>query len=438
MTQRERGQGRELEAIRAIARTRRTDDLAGVCDDMQRIAAASTDSERVAIYLFDAPARQLVMATTPFGYDGCLAERHRRASIDTPIWGDVVNTLTPLVFSAASLPEANRAAVIGAGFAEFAIIPLHADGSLIGTLNLARTRPEPYAPETVQLALALGDQISAQIERARLYIEEKQRGQSLERLNADLRRSYEELALAQSELLRKERLASLGELAVLVAHEVRNPLGVVFNVVSQLRRLIPGDVREARQLLGILDQEAARLDRIVKDFLDFGRPASPQSKPIDVAPLVDSAIELTTLALEGARVSWSVDIPADASRLEADEHLLRQALVNLFVNAAEAQALDGTVGVKTVACRVDGRDHLRLSIANGGPAVGRGLLERAFDPFFTTKASGTGLGLTIVRRIVEAHAGQVTIEPLDGGGAVVTLTLPLRACPPARADPAAS
>jgi signal transduction histidine kinase len=375
-------------------------------------------------------ARELVMAAVPHGYDGDLAQRYRRTSLDGPLMGDAIRTLKPVVFSASSLPEAYRAVCLGAGFVEFAVVPLHSDGVLTGTLNLARTRNAPYASGTVQLALALSDQISVQIERARLYVEEKERARKLARLNDDLRTSYEELARTQTELVRRERLASLGELAVLVAHEVRNPLGVLFNVASQLRKLLPPKPREAALLVGILQEEADRLDRIVKDFLDFGRPASPRPRLIDIGAVVDGAIELTRLALRGPQVeqvAWHVEISPEARHLVADEHLVRQVLVNLFTNAVEAQMSAGAVWVKTVRCEYEGREHVRLSIEDEGATVPEEILEHAFEPFFTTKASGTGLGLTIVRRTVEAHSGRVSIGPREAGGTVVLLLLPVGA-----------
>jgi two-component system sensor histidine kinase HydH len=394
----ERELGEELDAIRAIARTRKTDDMEGLCGELQVIAATSTQSERSAIYLIEPTSHELVMATAPHGYDGELAQRHQRTSLDGPIMGDAVRTLKPVVFSAASLPAGYRNACLAAGFVEFAVAPLHSDGTLTGTLNLARTRHEPYAAATVQLALALSDQISVQIERPRLYVDEKKRARNLARLNDELRKSYEDLATAQTELVRRERLASLGELAVLVAHEVRNPLGVMFNVASQLRKLLPPKPREAALLLGIFQEEADRLDRIVKDFLDFGRPASPRPTPVDIHALVDDAIELTRLALRNTRVEWHVDISTQARHIVADEHLVRQVLVNLFTNAVEAQSSGGRVWVNAVRCEHEGHEHVRLSIEDDGATVPEAVMEQAFEPFFTTKASGTGLGLTIVER----------------------------------------
>ena len=410
----------EIEAIRLIARTRKTDDLAALCAEMQVIAAASTNSERAAIYLLGPDRNRLVMATTPHGYDGDLAEKHRVASLDTPIMGEVIRTLSPLVFSAKSLPEAFREPSIRAGFVEYAVVPLHSDGVLTGTLNLARARAEPYAKDVVQVALTLADQISVQIERARLYLAEKERSESLARANADLVRSYQQLASAQSELIRRERLASLGELAMLVAHEVRNPLGVMFNVAAELRK-IPAVPPNASELVGILEEEAARLERIVHAFLDFGRPITPTFKRVSVRNVIDTAIELTTRALSITATTWDVEVESAASEVEADEHLLRQALVSLLTNAAESQSPAGTIHVRA---RCSGA-RLLLSVEDEGSAVDPSILDRVFDPFFTTKASGTGLGLAIVKRNADAHGGEVTIASGRSRGTIVTMSVPM-------------
>ena len=414
----------ELEAIRLIARTRKTHDLAALCGEMQIIAAASTYSERAAIYLLTPDRTKLAMATTPYGYEGDLAEKHRMAPLDSPILGEVIRKLIPLVFSASSLPDAYREASVRAGFVEYAVVPLHSDGVLTGTLNLARTRSEPYAKDIVQLALTLGDQISVQIERARLYLAEKERSESLARVNADLLRSYEELASAQTELIRQERRASLGELAVLVAHEVRNPLGVMFNVAAELRK-IPAVPPSASLLVGILEEEAARLERIVHAFLDFGHPITPTFKRVSVRNVVDTAIELTTRALSITAATWHVEVETGASELEADEHLLGQALVSLLTNAAESQSLRGTIYVRARCSGNGGNERLLLSVEDEGTAVDPRILDRVFDPFFTTKASGTGLGLAIVKRNADAHGGEVTIAPGRSKGTIVTMSVPI-------------
>lgn len=414
----------ELEAVRTIARTQKTDDLEGLCAELQVVAAKATASERAAIYLMSGDESELIMAATPYGYGGDLAVRYRRRPMDLSMLGEVVRTLKPLVFSVDSLPEAHRRPSIEAGFAEYAIVPLHSQGVLTGTLNLARTRKEPYAESDVRLALALGDQISVQIERVRLYLAAQERARSLASLNDELRRSHEELTRAQSELIQKERLASLGELAVVVAHEVRNPLGVIFNVATQLRRNVLDQSPQASELVTILEEEASRLDRIVRAFLEFGRPSLPRMREVRVAALVESAIELTTRAIPCGAITWQVDFDPDATDLVCDEHLLREALVSVFMNAVEAQSHRGRVAVRSSVRNVDGKDDLVITVANDGDAPDAATLERAFEPFFTTKASGTGLGLAIVARTLQAHGGEASIAAKEGGGAVVTLRLP--------------
>lgn len=424
----EEGDGRnrrELEAIQAIARTRKP-DVVTLCEELQRIAAEATASDRAAIYLVDLENRECVMAAPPLGYDGPLVERHRRTSLDAPILGEAIRGLRPLVFSSADLPEPYRVPSIEAGFFEYAILPLHSEGVLIGTLNLARTRAAPYAPRTVQLALALVDMMAIQIERARLNAREKERANNLARLDEELRHRHADFAGTSDELARRERLANLGMLAALVAHEIRNPLGVIFNVVAQLRKIVPPEHSESNQLVDILQEESMRMDRIVRAFLDFGRPTAPRPTLIDLERLVASAIELTSRAVGGSAIQWRTEFAPAARWLEGDEHVLRQAVVNLLTNAVEAQSLRGAVWVRTRSCQVEGRDHAAISIEDEGvPLSGTGA-NRAFEPFFTTKASGTGLGLAVVRRAAEMHRGSVTMQARDAGGTVVTLTLPVR------------
>lgn len=423
--------GDELEVIRAIARTRKTDDLKALCAEMQLIAAKATDSERAVIYLVNEARNGLEMATTPYGYDGPLLDTYRRVPLDGAVMGKVLRTLKPLSFSASTLPEVDRETSITAGFLEYAIVPLHSDEDLTGTLNLGRVREEPYDSATIRLALTLGDQISVQIERARLLFAEKERAQKLAAVNDDLRRSYEELERAQTELVTQEARASLGDLAVLVAHEVRNPLGVIFNVATQLRKIIADPQKGgANELVGILQEEANRLERIVRAFLDFGRPVSPTFRSVDVASLLEAAIELTTRGLPESNTTWEVDVDPVVELLECDEHLLRQALVSALTNAAEAEAYAGHVRV-TVRQRdtSDGGARLIIVIEDEGGPIDLDILDRVFHPFFTTKASGIGLGLAIVKRNIDMHAGEVVIAPRKPRGTALTLEIPMRRRP---------
>jgi signal transduction histidine kinase len=234
------------------------------------------------------------------------------------------------------------------------------------------------------------------LERARLYTEASQ-------LYVDLKRSYDELARTQAELVRHERLAALGELAAVMAHEVRNPLGVIFNSLTTLKRLLH-PTGDAEMLLTMVGEEADRLNRIVADLLDFARPYELTKKPIAIEPIIASAIDAATKSLHTPAVTVTTAIPNALPLFPVDAHFLRQGLVNLLINAVQAMPKGGTV---TVAASIQ-NDWLVIEVSDEGVGLSARAAEKMFQPFFTTKATGTGLGLAVVKRIVDAHLGEVS------------------------------
>jgi signal transduction histidine kinase len=238
-----------------------------------------------------------------------------------------------------------------------------------------------------------------------------------------LERSSAELRAAQKELVRKERLAALGELSAVVAHEVRNPLTVIFNAVSSLRKqnTLSGDTRT---LLDILEEEAERLKRVVGELLEFARPRDLLVDAVAPAPLVDGAVEAASAAY-GKSGEVAIDTQAELPNLEGDEQLLRQALINLITNALQAGGRRSPVRVET-KCETKPVKSISFRVLDDGDGVPKEVAERLFTPFFTTRASGTGLGLAIVKRIAEAHAGEVLWQPGEPRGAIFTLRVPVQ------------
>lgn len=234
------------------------------------------------------------------------------------------------------------------------------------------------------------------------------------RLLSDLQLSYQRLADAQRERVQRERLAALGELAAVVAHEVRNPLGAIFNALSVLTRLVPAE-GDAPGMLAIVREESGRLNQIVSDLLDFARPHAPTPKPEPIAPLVESAVESVRMRFPRARIEVFED--GGPVVAWADARMLRQALVNLVVNAVHASP-EG----EPIVVRVIGGASVRIEVEDQGPGVPAELAARVFEPFFTTRASGSGLGLSVVQRVAEAHGGRVELASPETGGAVFTLT----------------
>jgi signal transduction histidine kinase len=245
-------------------------------------------------------------------------------------------------------------------------------------------------------------------------------------LNQELRHSLEALARTQSELVARERMAALGELAASMAHEVRNPLGAIANCVTALRHL-PGRQLDTQQesVLEIIAEEVQRLDELVRGLLDFARPVEPQLRPEPLEPVVDGAL---TAALRiqalGAHVTVQREVPPDLPPALVDVQLLHVALSNLFTNALQAMPQGGELGVRIAPDQRAGASHLRLSISDTGTGMSPEVQQRVFEPFFTTRATGTGLGLSIVRRIVEGHSGEVEVRSTLGRGTTFTVWLP--------------
>lgn len=239
---------------------------------------------------------------------------------------------------------------------------------------------------------------------------------------AALQLTSSRLALAQAELVKRERLAALGELSAVVAHEVRNPLGVLFNALSRLRR-ITGPNDEARALLEVMNEEAERLDAMVTDLLDFARPYQARRVPASLPNVVAAALEAVRGAAGEKTRAVQFEVRGELPVTEIDPQLVRQAVVNLVTNAV--QVSQGRRPIKVELCPVSS-EVVRLEVTDDGPGVAPELRERIFAPFFTTRAKGSGLGLAVVQQVAEAHGGRVSVRPAEQYGSVFSLELGAR------------
>ena len=290
-------------------------------------------------------------------------------------------------------------------------VPLLARDELVGVVLVDESRrARKWSVAVTALAEAIAGQLALSVQNARLY--------------DSLRQSYAQLEATRAEMVKRERLAALGELSAIVAHEVRNPLGVMFNAVGALRRMLKDDARapDAASLLEIAREECERLDSLVTSLLDYSRPLALSVSPEEVGPLVHQAVSGTLSSLPDAS-PWEVRVNVEEGlpRAALDARLFRQALENLIMNALQSMPGGGQV---EVTARAEG-SALHVEVRDHGQGLAPGLASRIFEPFFTTKAKGTGLGLAVVRRIAEDHGGEVAVAPADGDGAVFTLRLPL-------------
>jgi len=251
----------------------------------------------------------------------------------------------------------------------------------------------------------------------------EQTTQRLQLRTDELRSSHAELRVVQSELVSKNQLAAVGELAAAIAHEVRNPLAVIVNAVAGLRR-VSGSEEDRGILLSIVDEEAARLNRLVTDLLRFARPVSVKRSPVSLGELAKRS---RSQVLDGHEIVVSIGADPEIQTVWVDPNLFRLVFDNLVQNACQSMRGGGRVDIVVSRGSLPNGPAVSIQIKDHGHGMEPEVRERALDPFFTTRPSGTGLGLPIVQRIVEAHGGELLIESEEGTGTSVTLFLPLGA-----------
>jgi signal transduction histidine kinase len=240
---------------------------------------------------------------------------------------------------------------------------------------------------------------------------------------SELTEANAQLAEARESLLRTERLAAVGRLAAGLAHEVGNPLGAIAGYAEVARgRLPPGADPELADAVDRIATAAGRIDRTVRELLDFARPVAPALLPVDLAAALDAALRLARVQARFRGVGVSLSLPAGLPRVVADEHQLSQVFLNLLLNAGDATGGGGRVEVRARA----GDGQVTVELEDSGPGVPAADLPRIFDPFFTTKdpGQGTGLGLAICHGILAAMGGEITAASPPGRGACFTLRLP--------------
>lgn len=224
----------------------------------------------------------------------------------------------------------------------------------------------------------------------------------------------------EGESLRAEQLAAVGQLAASIAHEVRNPLtSIKLLVGAALNGRYPKGLSETD--LQVIHDEVGRLERKVQSLLDFARPLESEPHTQNIGSIVHQVIDLVQERLRQQGVQLHLDIPEKPLAAELDRDQFQGVLVNLIFNALDAMPSGGRLDLRL---SIPAPGCLQLVVADTGPGIDASVADRLFTPFTSTKATGTGLGLSVSRRVVEAHGGQLTASNRDGGGACFTVTLP--------------
>ncbi|MSN27441.1 MAG: sensor histidine kinase [Geobacter sp.] len=256
---------------------------------------------------------------------------------------------------------------------------------------------------------------------------ERERSLELERTAEGLEESYkklqtqsEQIIAVEEQLRRAEKLSTLGEMAAVLAHEIRNPLGSIRGTAEILRDdYRPGDPKH--EFIEIQIKETERLNRVVEDFLRMSKPQAAMKNRCSVRDELETIIVLTSNDARARKVKLLLEPSTEELVVMGDGEKLRQAFLNIVINALQATPSGGNV-ILSINKR---QAFCEICISDSGPGIDTETMGRLFEPFFTTKSDGTGLGLAITKKIVEGHGGSMQINSEQGKGTTVVILLPI-------------
>jgi signal transduction histidine kinase len=230
----------------------------------------------------------------------------------------------------------------------------------------------------------------------------------------------QDLKKKEYRMMQSEKLAALGEMAASFVHGIRNPLGIILGSAETLRRRIPEPVQS--EMIQFIREESERINNMLTSFLEFAKPKAPNFQEVDLVDILEKTLELVSIPAGNQQVRVQREYPEKKVPIFVDPQQIREALVNLEINALEAMPRGGLLRISLA--RKENTDVI-IRVSDTGGGIPAGIASKIFDPFFTTKEQGTGLGLSIVHSVVKNHGGTITAVNNDGGGTTFVLTLPL-------------
>ena len=299
------------------------------------------------------------------------------------------------------------------------VIPLFTKEKALGAIAADHTEPgRRLTQETLDSVMRFAQQAGLAIQNASMYQELKnfsrQMEEKIQKTTADLRKT-------ESQLIRSEKLAALGQLAAGIAHEIRNPLTSINILIHSLRERLPSE-NSQQEDLKVIEEEIHRMNEIVNQFLRFAKPASPLLEKTDVLSIFEETLQLLRPQIEKQRIVVEKEFQA-LPMIQMDPEQMKQAMLNLLLNAIQAMPEGGQLTLKGQNSK-DGQ-WIHLSIEDSGMGISPEDIDKLFDPFFSTKEGGIGLGLSITHRIIDQHHGKIEVENAPEKGTIFTVWLPI-------------
>jgi len=386
-----------------------------VLNRIVEVAVYITNAEEGALLLIDEESGNLYLrAARNLGEQFA---RGFRIKVDDSIAGEVVRTGEPFI---ASGDEASLKVKTGYLVKSLLYVPLKVGREIIGIMSVDnKVSNRPFADNDLYMLSALADYAGIAIINAQLYGEVKAFSEELEK---KVEERTKELQEAQTQLIQSEKLASIGQLAAGVAHEINNPLGVMLGFTQVMLKKLPGKDPFRKPLISI-EREGLRCKKIIQGLLDFSRRSTPTLQPLDLNESVEAACKLIEHQITIDNVRLIKGFAPNLPGIEGDTNQLQQVFVNLIINAYQAMPQGGDLRITT---RTVG-NQVQAIFADAGVGIRPEDLKHIFDPFFTTKevGKGTGLGLSVSYGIIKSHGGGIEVDSQVGVGTRFVVSLPV-------------
>jgi len=412
---------RELAAINAINIASSSLGLEDMLKRTLEVVCKLLDIDSARIYLVDETGGEFYLVVS-HGLSEAFVEKKqiRIRDVGQGLLGQVMSSGKEMVFSdLTDAPTPFRNYLINEGLKSAAYFPLISKGNILGVIVATSHVGHRFTAREGKFLSAVGKEVGLAVENVLLYEQTHQ--------------ALRELKSTQKQLIHTEKLASLGKMSAIFAHEINNPIAAILTYAKLMDKILKKpDLKIDERLPDILryletmQHETARCGEIVKNLLTFARESSPKIEGNSLEKILKRTIPLISHELELKNITLKLDIPNNLPLIKCDFKQIQQALLNIMINASEAMQQGGTLTV--TARRAYAANMVKIDITDTGHGIPQEQLRNIFEPFFTTKGEGkgVGLGLAVVYGIITRHGGQIQVKSREGEGTTFTIQLPLQ------------
>jgi signal transduction histidine kinase len=418
----------QLSRLHDIGQSMHTLNLDETLELILQGVAKGIGFDRVRLYLLDEEKKQLVCKVAV----GVVKEKIQNLSLpydreDNMVSRAIMDRQPFIVEDASRDPRVNLDLISFLDVKSFAVVPLLSRNKVLGGIAADNLITQTLITEKKLQSLNIfANQAALALENALMYEELKAFSSQLE---DRVRKASARLEETQRQLFQSEKLAALGKLSAGIAHEIRNPLTSIKILIHSLVDETATDASREKDL-AVIETEIGRVNKIIKQFLDFARPRPPSLEPMDVRTVLEETLALLIYEMEAQGVSLERNYSPDLPPIPMDREQMKQVFLNLMLNAAQAMDRGGKLTIHTALRSQHPGDRnsplVEIGIQDTGPGLSGDIRAKIFEPFFSTKEEGIGLGLPIAQRIVEEHGGEIRVGSSPGEGTTFYVILPLK------------